>query len=182
VPPLIVFQFSGSKMYLYVAPLMVPVAIWMGRLQARWGPGGLAARGWARALAVGFGAVWCAGLLAFVALPDRFSPGRSLATLAAKTREVTDTGVQPVYVYGNEPHSISFYSGATLRERDPETTTGPFMKEVEEEARRGGAALLLIRRDDIGELGEREMPWVELAGQHEWVLVRVTTAGATPFP
>lgn len=114
--PYVIFTLARSRMYLYVAPLMVPLSIWAGRLLPEWLE---RMRSWPRKGRIAvyvFACVWIFVLISIASWPDWAPRSRSQRFLA---RELLKNGPPPfTHLYSmDEPDlTLSFYAGLTIQE------------------------------------------------------------------
>lgn len=128
---LAIFTASASRLPLYVLPLLVPVALWIGAAvgRSRWMPGFAGAR----RMAVPALAMWCVALLVVRVIPDHPRSARTHRDIGREfIARVTDGDV---HVFGREgeraPWSFSFYSGVPIhRERISRAEVTPHARQL----------------------------------------------------
>ncbi|HOR28092.1 MAG TPA: glycosyltransferase family 39 protein [Candidatus Sumerlaeota bacterium] len=168
--PLLVFTLSNSKMYLYVVPLMAPVALWAGRLLVeRWGapwpPAGEGSRR-ARLRYRTVAAAWLALMAAVRLMPDSAPRTRSHVELS---RQILALEPRPDRLYSetSPPNSISFYTGLPITELDLDEEQ--ILPHLHNELAAGRQIHLILKRDDLDDL--LKFGWRELAGDDRLALI-----------
>jgi 4-amino-4-deoxy-L-arabinose transferase-like glycosyltransferase len=170
--PLLIFQFSKSKMYLYIIPLFVPISLWCGYLLGR--SGCLFYRlADAKSLVLTVPAVmWMIVLVAITVFPDssRYSRGvRDLATDLKRKSEQQGLRLEMIYTTGKPPHSLSFYTGIPLQEEERDREKISF--KMQAELRTGSRTGLLIRRHRVEEhVGLSGIDQRVLAGNDRYII------------
>lgn len=120
--PLAVFCVAKSKMFFYVVPLFVPLAIWTAHELLRFRPALLPPAPGLKPWVYGAAALWCIAALGFVTFPERPKTTNSHRALARQIGEYcAKNDVHALYAVENPLHSISFYSGALINEVDKDT-------------------------------------------------------------
>lgn len=152
--PLAVFTLSTSKMFFYVVPLFVPLAVWSGHLLVQWRPALLPAEArMKRHVAWGI-AIWCVAALGFLVLPDRLGNGLSHRKLAlALNSYAKKESPGPLFSIDNPPNSISFYSGLPISRVHCEFTSQT-LKTLRSATSHTLPALLAIKKDWTRKLGD----------------------------
>lgn len=113
--PLAVFMVSTSKMFFYVVPLFVPLAVWGGHLLVQWRPSLLppapGVKKYVNAGVIG----WCVVMLGILLLPNHLSRNLSHRSLIPQLNAyVKKHGASTIYSVDNPHNSISFYSGLRI--------------------------------------------------------------------
>lgn len=169
--PLSVFCISQSKMYFYILPLLVPVSLWMGRIQAV----RPIFHGFLRPVRFAIAAFWVAGLTTFTLLPDEFDSGRSYKRLGEEVRHqaTTPKNTVPVYGYHVPHHSISFYAGMLIKEPLPSLENTLRHLAVESNL----PSILFVANDRlVNSMPIRSIKRKVLAKQKDWELLRISLA------
>lgn len=174
VVPFVVFNLSSSKMYLYLVPLMVPLALFMGRLLAEWleGVPGFSAR---KRLALGFAAgIWVAGWLGFHLLPASLSGDRTQLELARAVVAQDVIGDRTLYAIGDNhpPYSFNFYTGALVRPSGLGFL--PTARWLREEEAAGRPSLVIVRAPWVERLTKKHPPdsWEIVVSEGDYAIVR----------
>lgn len=164
--PLLTFTLARSRMYLYVLPLMVPIAIWGGRSLVRWWPGWRAMGPGGRAVVILLGGVWSVFLVGVKIYPDHAPKARSNRNLARQIERVGSDRIGTLYSTEDPLHSISFYTGLQVREKDiDEDEVIAFLRA---HRRQGKRISILLETEDKDALDGR---YRVLAQDAEWTVI-----------
>ena len=157
--PLIVFTLVKSRLILYVLPLFAPLSIWCGRLLIRWFPAFWPIRPMLRRLAVICCVLWSAGFIVAMAFPDRLPQGKFYRDFSLELKRHMPPGAQVMYVMGEFNHSISFYTGLTIKKLDHAYTHKnqagrydkilPFLRD---EQQQGRPSILFIKKNSLDDM------------------------------
>lgn len=170
--PLIVFMIARSKMFFYVVPLFVPIAIWAAKVMWDWWP-----KGWPRQLRyrqaiAGVGGLWSLAMLIFLLGPEGISRDRSLKPLAQKMTELPRAIPERLYSIDDPPHSISFYTGRLIIDRD-ELRTSEKIRYYHGLAQAGENVWVLADDGSLEEVVEKGVPFELVTQSKELSVIRL---------
>ncbi|MCE5230619.1 glycosyltransferase family 39 protein [bacterium] len=147
VVPYVIFTLARSRMYLYIVPLFVPIAIWAGRLLPEWVE---RMRRWPWAARAGVAAValaWVFVLFAIAVWPEWAPGNRSQIEIAREIKQLNPRPFKTLYCLDEPELTLSFYLGERII---PENMgDGRIMLFLDYERRNGRPSAIEIKKKDL---------------------------------